>query len=237
MSNSDCAEVGYGKPPKKHRFSKENQPRRRQKKAPKSLSNNLHAHIVAALGEDVSISENGRAKKVKASEVLAKMLVKQGISGSVTDKMKLVKFLGSAGEFDWDKIRAELNEEYTLDLERERERYDELLALCRELDAAALELDARLTFVSGAFLTAEAKCSCAVFDDCPGVASTIRTWDAELAVDGSGQFSQPTHEQQMGWAPSTMRGPQGGGQANAVPTKNGNDTPVDDLSEGMIGND
>ena len=236
MSNSDYEEVGYGKPPKKHQFTKDKQPQRRRKRAPTGHSNNLHVHIMAALGEYVAVSENGKPRKAKASEILAKMLVKQGISGSVGDKLKLIKFLGDVGEFDLAKIRAELEQEYTQELERERERYAELMKLLSEFKDLFLEMDGRLTLVSDAFGQAKSRCSCDAFDDCSEVASAILEWAAELGADDTGVIERPTPEH-MGWAPHTTSGPSGGGQANDDPTKVGNETPEDGLIAGMIGND
>lgn len=127
MSSSDHENVGYRKPPREHRFSSENQPRRRKKKVARVQGHNLPENLLCALNEDVSITSNGKPTKAKAGDVLARRLVKQAINGTVSEQAKFATLLRGYGEFDPEKMRHEIEDEYSQALEEEQQRYSVLL--------------------------------------------------------------------------------------------------------------
>ena len=71
-------EVGYGKPPRSTRFKKgqSGNPRGRS-----SGSKNLSTLLSEALNEPVTVTENGRRRKVSKREAIIKQLVNQSANG------------------------------------------------------------------------------------------------------------------------------------------------------------
>jgi hypothetical protein len=71
-------EVGYGKPPRSTRFKKgqSGNPRGRS-----SGSKNLSTLLSEALNEPVTVTENGRRRKVSKRETIIKQLVNQSANG------------------------------------------------------------------------------------------------------------------------------------------------------------
>ena len=71
-------EVGYGKPPRSTRFKKgqSGNPRGRP-----SGSKNLSTLLSEALNEPVTVTENGRRRKVSKREAIIKQLVNQSANG------------------------------------------------------------------------------------------------------------------------------------------------------------
>lgn len=237
MSNLHDEVVGYGKPPKQHRFSKVNQPPRARKKRKSGQFNNLVDHIIAALAEDVSIMKNGKQVNTKGMVVLAKLLVKQGINGTFNQKMSLAKFLYESVGFDPEAMRVEIYEEYEQILADERSKYDEIFEVLRSMYDIFLEVYQRVAFVSNGFLGASSKCSCGSFNEYSDIVSTISEWASEEDSSDPDGLDLPAHKEEECWAPQGFSGSHGSGQMTQPHSDFAVSPPVDDLSAGMIGND
>lgn len=229
MSNSDHDEVGYGKPPRKHQFSKENQPLRRKSKAPKAMGHDVLANILHAMGEDVPVTLDGKPSKAKLGYVFARQLVKRSVSGTLNEQIKFAHLLRSYGELDPDIIRKEaqeaLEKEFKEALEEEQSRYTELLGYF--VETVDLLKACRLAFkdISDGFLGARSTCSCGSFDDYPEAAQAIVEWyQDDDPEDPDNQADKCPGVPNSGWAPSRY---------GSDPTADHDD----DLSAGMIGND
>lgn len=254
MSNSDQEDIGYGKPPRKHQFSKDNQPRRRRSKVPKGLGHNLLANILQAMGDDVSITLNGKPTKAKAAYVFARRLVKQSVGGTLNEQIKFANFLRDYGELDPDSIREAVEEEHKQALEEEQSKNAELLSYFAE--TMALIQGCRLSFrvIADGFLGAGSKCSCGSFDDYAEAAKAIGEWYQDDDSEEPGGDAEESHSaRNPGWAPSAHNGFKSESPAHddAMGSETDPDGPIKiqkgggiaagprggDLTEGMIGND
>lgn len=72
-------EVGYGKPPKHTRFKlgRSGNPRGR----PKRRGGNLADMLDRALDEKITVTENGRRRKITKRKLIAKQVVKRALEG------------------------------------------------------------------------------------------------------------------------------------------------------------
>lgn len=83
-------DVGYGKPPKSHRFRK-GQPSPNPNGRPKKKSSVLQA-LDELLGKDLIVSsKDGSKTSIPANEVIAKKIVNQAVSGSVETQKILIR--------------------------------------------------------------------------------------------------------------------------------------------------
>jgi hypothetical protein len=75
----DCYEVGYGKPPKNTQFQKgvSGNPRGRPKKA-----RDFDTELLRESNSFMTITENGKRKRISKHEVAIKQLMKQAMTGS-----------------------------------------------------------------------------------------------------------------------------------------------------------
>ena len=244
MSSSDHDEVGYGKPPKKHRFSTNNQPRRRKKKVAEGRGHNVLAHVLRLLNEDVSINVDGKPGKTKAGDVFARRFVKQGLSGTFSEQLKFAGFLRAYGELDPEKIREEIQEEYSQQLQEEQRINSELLEYLTDAVAMIRESCSAFRLVSDAFVAAKSKCSCDAFAGDEEIQKLILEWsqvdDGELTV---AEETEPFAGGGAGCAPLSgaifpgAAAAAGPATAGAGVNKVQQGFPVDDLSAGKIGND
>jgi hypothetical protein len=88
-------EIGYGKPPKSGQFKKgvSGNPSGRPKKPTDFLS-----ALLREANSEVPINENGKQKKAKKIEVVAKQVMNKAASGSIQAQRLLFKLLQQAGE-------------------------------------------------------------------------------------------------------------------------------------------
>ena len=245
MSSSNHGDGGgYGNPPIKNRFSTQNQPRRRKKKKSKDNGHHVLAHVKQALNEDVSITVDGKSVKAKAGEVFARRLVKQGVGGSLSDQLKLARFLHEHGDFESQKIIEEIQEEHSYKLQVEYDRYSTLLDLFRESTSIAVELDTAVRNISRAFVAAKSKCTCEAFEGDEEAYQLIVAWTLDEDPEASlADELDPLVGGGPSWAPMAGVTFPGGPDAAGPVTesKNPNNVhqnfPADDLSAGKIGSD
>jgi hypothetical protein len=85
-------EVGYGKPPEHTRFQKgqSGNPRGR----PKKCSKNFATAFSETLNETVSITENGRRRKITKLEALAKQVINGAVKGEPNATQTLLRLMG-----------------------------------------------------------------------------------------------------------------------------------------------
>lgn len=88
--SSDDNEIGYGHPPKKHRFTKgkSGNPSGRPKG-----SRNARSIIAAVFNEKVIIRENGKKKVITKQEAMIKHMVNQAASGSAAAFRQLLPLM------------------------------------------------------------------------------------------------------------------------------------------------
>lgn len=228
MSDRDQDGVGYGRPPREHQFSKQNQPRRRRSKATKALGHDILTHVLDALGEDVPVTVNGKRTKAKMGRVFANQLVKGSVSGTFGQKLKFAKFLETYREFDPERIKEALEQEYNDALAEEQNRSTELVVVLKEYMALTEDLQKTIYIIAAAFRGAMSKCSCIAFDDYSEAAEVIAEWSQDEGPDEpDSKAALPPVAHGTGWARS---GPNGLGS----PPPDGYE---DDLSAGMIGSD
>lgn len=86
--DKDRYEVGYGKPPKSGQFQKgkSGNPRGRPK-GPRGLKTDLKAE----LGERVTITENGRPRKLTKQQLMVKQLAAKAVKGDMRAISKLAE--------------------------------------------------------------------------------------------------------------------------------------------------
>lgn len=90
MDDDDDDPVGYGKPPKKHRFRKGNQMARRRKgKTGQSFEKMLNKK----LHEKVNAVRNGRTVRITLLEALLERMVKLATSGSARDLISVLNYV------------------------------------------------------------------------------------------------------------------------------------------------
>lgn len=92
---SDDYEVGYAHPPRQHQFKKgqSGNPRGRPKD-----SKNLLTAIREELEGEVTITENGRAKKITKAAALLKALYARGLKGDTRAGLLFLNALPAIGE-------------------------------------------------------------------------------------------------------------------------------------------
>ena len=92
--HAEAFEVGYGRPPREHRFrpGRSGNPRGRPKGA-----RNLGSVVAATLGERIAVTENGRRKRITKLEAAVKQLVNRAASGEARS-MQLLLALVQASE-------------------------------------------------------------------------------------------------------------------------------------------
>ncbi|MGI8568085.1 MAG: DUF5681 domain-containing protein [Methylocella sp.] len=92
--HSKAYEVGYGRPPREHRFrpGRSGNPRGRPKGA-----RNLDSVVAATLGERIAVTENGRRKRITKLEAAVKQFVNRAASGEARS-MQLLLALVQASE-------------------------------------------------------------------------------------------------------------------------------------------
>ena len=88
-------EIGYGKPPKSGQFKKgaSGNPSGRPKKPAGFLS-----ALLREANSEVPINENGRPKKVKKIEIVAKQVMNKAATGNIQSQRLLFKLLQQAEE-------------------------------------------------------------------------------------------------------------------------------------------
>jgi hypothetical protein len=84
---AEAYEVGYGRPPREHRFQpgRSGNPRGRPKGA-----RNLSSVVAATLGERIAVTENGRRKRITKLEAAVKQLVNRAAAGEARSMQLLL---------------------------------------------------------------------------------------------------------------------------------------------------
>jgi hypothetical protein len=116
MATERNYEVGFGKPPRKTRFTKG---KSRNPAGRVTGSKNLSKLLLQALSEPVVISENGERKRITKGEAMIKQLVNKGATGDARSIQLLLAEMRS-------RLESELAPDQT-----SREAKDQLLMLER----------------------------------------------------------------------------------------------------------
>ena len=123
MSNfEDIEYVGKNHPPRKHRFSTENQPkgrrsrRNRMKLEPSEVS--VAEELLAQLTALVTVTRNGKSTKKPFLSAFVLKLIKNAADGSSNDQIRFLEFLRKYGLLDVFELQARLEREARQDRER-----------------------------------------------------------------------------------------------------------------------
>ncbi len=94
--SSDDNSVGYGRPPKAHRFKKgtSGNPKGRPKKPPLGITTIVDAFF----SEEIPFSEGGKRKFAKRDEVRLKALRRHAIAGNVSSAEQIINILQSGSK-------------------------------------------------------------------------------------------------------------------------------------------
>jgi hypothetical protein len=87
-------EVGFGKPPKQHRFSSERQPERRGR--PKG-SENMASILTEELAAAIEVTEGGKRRRRSKQRVAVVQLVNKAASGDIKALALLIELIRKAG--------------------------------------------------------------------------------------------------------------------------------------------
>jgi hypothetical protein len=115
----DDEAVGYGKPPKKHRFSSENQPARRRKKKARPRGG-VYAGLKDAFRQEVEVLKNGKLEEQEYIYALGRKIAQDLAIAPLGEKLKAFAFLRKEGVIDHFDIEASLDDERRA-LQEERE--------------------------------------------------------------------------------------------------------------------
>jgi Family of unknown function (DUF5681) len=116
-------DVGYGKPPRKNQFEpgKSGNPRGRPKGA-----KGLRSELKAELDEFVTITENGKPRRIRKRRLVIKALAQKAAKGNVAAADKLLSLVIQAEGFEDERTsRRALSDADTLILERFLAEHDE----------------------------------------------------------------------------------------------------------------
>ena len=202
MSKSECTDqIGYGRPPRAHRFSAENQPRRRRKGAKGKLgsTHDLHGYLMEALSEEVAVSQNGKAGKAKVMAAFTKMLVNQVCKGPVADQIRFMTYLNRSGLLEVMKLKDRLEEELQERLAEGAKDLSDALELSLEALKVANELNQRVSVATGEYLMIKNKCTCGAFEKCTAISEQLEQWhsDAQHEIIPNGAST----DRDGSWAP------------------------------------
>ncbi|MCB2072724.1 MAG: hypothetical protein KDE49_03335 [Novosphingobium sp.] len=129
--NKSSYDVGYGKPPANHQWKpgESGNPKGRPKK--KVMPKSIPEYIAEALTETVNLKIDGSVKTVPMSKGLAKSLVRDLMTSSPKDKIKLLEMMEKLGVFQLLQNMAEdaSRDEPAIGCLSEEEK--ELLAIAR----------------------------------------------------------------------------------------------------------
>ena len=178
--SQNSPEVGYGKPPREHRFSSENQPKRqgrRRRRAAVALD--ISKSMLEALGAVVTVSKPDKQVKLTKAALLAEKVVNSGISGSANDALKLVKMIDDLKLADLAAQQESIesaNEWESTYLRDELSSHQLLLSIERGTSERASRKEARLTL---AFSEMHQRCTCGASDPMARVLAAIQHEDHE----------------------------------------------------------
>lgn len=182
MSNSEENEpIGYGRPPRAHRFSADNQPRRSRKSAKLKFggTHDINGHLLEALSEEVAVSQNGKAGKAKVMVAFAKRLVNQACKGSMADQIRFLKYLRDSGLFDVMNLKDQLEADFRERVREEEEKFVQALGLVQVTLETLRDAAQQILVATGEYLKARSKCSCGAFAGSAEVAEHFQQWHAD----------------------------------------------------------
>ena len=84
-------EVGFGKPPKEHRFAKgkSGNPTGKKRRRKPDNEQSVALHVRSLFAEEVTITQNGKIEKLPMTAVLARKLLQRAMAGDV----RMIKLL------------------------------------------------------------------------------------------------------------------------------------------------
>jgi len=84
-------EVGFGKPPKEHRFAKgkSGNPTGKKRRRKPDNERSVASHVCSLFAEEVTITQNGKIEKLPMTAVLARKLLQRAMAGDV----RMIKLL------------------------------------------------------------------------------------------------------------------------------------------------
>ncbi len=90
-------EVGYGRPPKQHRFraGQVNNPHGRRGKSRASDKETLLEAILAELGQSITVTEGSRSKRMRKMRALAKKIISGALKGEAQATRHLISLLSN----------------------------------------------------------------------------------------------------------------------------------------------
>jgi len=222
------------------------------------MGHSVLANIIHAMSEDVSFTLDGKPAKATAGYVFARRLVKQGVSGTLNEQIKLANFLRTFGELNLESIREDIEKTVKEELEgafrEEQSRNAELLGYLSEALDVVNGCQLNFRAISDGFVGAKSTCSCGSFDAYSEAAQAIVEFFGEGDhEEADGEAEENDRARCPGWAPSRRSrleseasaediaegdGPHSGGPSQIL---KGGGTVLgpfgDDLTEGMIGPD
>jgi len=115
MGNQRNYQVGYARPPQKTRFQKgkSGNPAGRVRG-----SKNVTGLLLQALGEQVTVNENGERKRISKAEAIIKQLVNKGASGDARSIQMLLQEMRNRVETELPREQSQESKDRLLMLDR-----------------------------------------------------------------------------------------------------------------------
>jgi hypothetical protein len=168
MENDDDDAVGYKKPPKKHQFSKTNQPDKKRKPRRKT---DFGSGMLKALTEPITITLKGVKQTMEVHEAFSKSIVHDSLKAPLPQKLKAWAVMAKYGMAELLSTRAKLDEDRA-ELEAERRDFERTRYMQQLLveGSRASETQWRLQWYAAAKTLTAARDAC----ECDGFSRELR---------------------------------------------------------------